>query len=113
MFRIGDDLFVRLEDDDRNTLPAVAEVLTGALGQQELRDGTGAGDREPVTLTETGPDTGVFVGRLPTQFVAALASRVPGRLEKSPAPLPAVFSYRDSEYPGPGAPSPVVISKKC
>jgi hypothetical protein len=103
-FKIGDDLFARVEDDDRNVDPGGVDVIIGGLNAAEIRDGVAAGDREPVNFIESGNDTGVFVGRVPTVFVPALASTVAGTLEKSPSPERAFAQYRDQEFPSVAVP---------
>lgn len=56
----GDTIYIQVTDLDRNTDPAAAETVSIVLA-------CGAtGDSETVTLTETGPDTGVFRGSIPT-----------------------------------------------
>lgn len=52
----NEPLFLRLSDRDQNIDPTVAETISLNL---EIKDN---GDKEVVVLTETGPDTGVFVG---------------------------------------------------
>ncbi|TAL16465.1 DUF11 domain-containing protein [bacterium] len=59
---ISDNLFVKVVDGDRNFTPDAAQVLSAAIA--------GGGDSETVTLTETGLDTGIFTGQLPTAYSA-------------------------------------------
>ena len=56
----GEPIFVRLTDLDQNLNPLVAETV-----YVTIRD-TNNGDVEILRLTETGPNTGVFVGYLPS-----------------------------------------------
>src|SRR5205085_1299693 len=56
----GDPLFVRLTDLDQNLDRTARETVIATL----VDDLTG--DTEVVRLTEDGPDTGVFVGYVPT-----------------------------------------------
>ena len=58
---------VQVVDQDQNTNPAVAETVTAVVT-------TSTGDRETVTLTETGVNTGVFQGCI----TANTGSPVPG-----------------------------------
>ncbi len=51
-----------MTDADLDTDPAVAETVVVAV----VNDVTG--ESESITLTETGPDTGIFSGTLPTVF---------------------------------------------
>ena len=54
----NETVFVRVKDIDQNSNPLVSETLTvTVLGS--------AGDQETLTLTETGPNTGIFVGSVP------------------------------------------------
>ncbi|HSN91842.1 MAG TPA: OmpA family protein [Anaeromyxobacteraceae bacterium] len=61
----GDPVFVRVEDADRNMDRTARETITVTL----VDDLTG--DVEVIVLTETGPDTGVFVGYVPTARAAS------------------------------------------
>ncbi len=58
-FRPGDPVFVSVEDGDQNQDSNVREEI-------EVRVITSAGDEEVLLLQETGTDTGVFVGGVPT-----------------------------------------------
>ncbi len=55
----GDPLFIRITDLNQNKNPLVAETITTTVT-------TLSGDSETLTLTETGPSTGVFVGYIQT-----------------------------------------------
>jgi len=63
-YLFGDTIHVRVAEADANTNPATAETLTAKVIAR--RYGDAKLDLETVTLTETGPDTGVFTGTLPT-----------------------------------------------
>ncbi len=58
----GDTLTVTVNDADANRDPSVVETITVTV----VNDATGEG--ETLILTETGPNTGVFTGTLPTVF---------------------------------------------
>ncbi len=63
----GDAVFVRLTDTDKNLDGARLDVV-------ELRVAArGTGDSERLQLTETGPNTGVFAGYIPSRLVAGAA----------------------------------------
>lgn len=55
----GGPVFVRLEDQDQNTDSTVRETIRVIVTSS-------TGDEEGLILTETGPDTGVFVGYVQT-----------------------------------------------
>jgi uncharacterized repeat protein (TIGR01451 family) len=61
----GDPAFVRVADADRNMDRTARETIVVTL----VDDLTG--DVEVIVLTETGPDTGVFAGYVPTERAAA------------------------------------------
>jgi hypothetical protein len=63
-YLLGDTIHVRVGEAAANTDPATAETLTATVSSR--RYGDAKLDAETVTLTETGPDTGVFTGTLPT-----------------------------------------------
>ena len=58
----GDTLDVVVTDGDLNENPSVAETLDVVVVNEET------GESEVVTLTETGPDTGVFAGTVDTVY---------------------------------------------
>tara|TARA_R110002012_G_scaffold311141_1_gene520411 strand:- start:2418 stop:5834 length:3417 start_codon:yes stop_codon:yes gene_type:complete len=58
----GDTLDVVVTDGDLNENPSVAETLNVVVVNEET------GESEVVTLTETGPDTGVFAGTVDTIY---------------------------------------------
>jgi uncharacterized repeat protein (TIGR01451 family) len=63
----GDPLFVRVTDHDQNLNAAAVESVTITLTSP-------AGDTETITLSETGPSTGVFIGYLQSTGAAATAN---------------------------------------
>lgn len=58
---IGNALLLRLADGDRNTDFQLAETVTVLLAD------AASGDSLTLSLTETGPNTGVFTGYVPTE----------------------------------------------
>lgn len=65
-FHAGENLYFSVEDGDRNANATV-------LDEVEVTVTAGEGDREIIRMLETGPNTGVFAGQLPTQ-VGAIAT---------------------------------------
>ncbi len=57
----GEPAFLRLTDYDQNTNPDEVEIV-----QVTISVGGNINDREIITLIETGPNTGVFTGYIPT-----------------------------------------------
>lgn len=53
----GEPLFLRVDDPDLNHDVTTRQSLTVTIT-------TSGGDRETITLTETGPDTGIFTGQI-------------------------------------------------
>jgi hypothetical protein len=73
----GDDIHIRVAEPAANANPAAAEALTVKVFSH--RYGDARSDAETVSLTETGPDTGVFTGALPTGVLLSyFALPVPG-----------------------------------
>jgi uncharacterized repeat protein (TIGR01451 family) len=64
----GATIYIQVSDADHNVDPAVAEKLTVVLTN------TKTADTETVTLTETGPDTGIFRGSLPCSLNTSAAN---------------------------------------
>lgn len=64
-FHVGEPIFLRLTDLDQNLAPASAETVTIAVTDSVT------GDTEVIRLTETGADTGVFAGYVPTTGASA------------------------------------------
>jgi len=65
MLHQGEPLFIRLTDLDQNLNPTVAETVIVTVKNPAN------GDTEVIQLTETGTNTGIFTGYLPTGNVAA------------------------------------------
>ncbi len=82
----GDPVFVKVTDYDQNLNPNVAETI-----QVTIKSGT---DNETLTLTETGPSTGVFIGYI--QSTASPSSNQNCQLNISGANAPISASYTDS-----------------
>ncbi len=61
----GEPLFIRLTDRDQNLDPLLTETVLVTVSNPA------SGDTEVLRLTETGPNSGVFVGYLPTSGAAA------------------------------------------
>jgi uncharacterized repeat protein (TIGR01451 family) len=58
-FALNDNLWLRVQDLNRNTNDATAEIITATIASS-------AGDSESVTLTETSVSSGVFTGFVPS-----------------------------------------------
>ena len=67
-FHAGEPIFVRLTDADKNQNPALVENVTVNLAAPS------SGDAEQVQLQETGVNTGVFVGYIPSSAPPAPAN---------------------------------------
>jgi uncharacterized repeat protein (TIGR01451 family) len=63
----GDTLYIRVDDGDVNYDNATKQTVTVTLRAT-------SGDTATVTLTETGVNTGIFTGSIPTQSGAAVAN---------------------------------------
>ena len=61
----GEPVFVRITDYDQNKNPLLAETVVTTIT-------TSSGDSETITLTETGPSTGVFVGFIQSALPPAI-----------------------------------------
>ncbi|HEX5718560.1 MAG TPA: Ig-like domain-containing protein [Thermoanaerobaculia bacterium] len=73
----GDTLHVRIAEPDANANPAAAETVTATVTAR--RYGDAMHDVETAILLETGPDTDVFTGTLPTAELPGYSdSPVPG-----------------------------------
>ena len=68
----GDPVFIRVSDLDQNLDRALRDTVTVTVSDDLT------GDVETVRLTEDGPDTGVFLGYLPTARVGAVKPVAPG-----------------------------------
>ena len=60
----GDTVYLRVDDADQNGSTGTADTVTVVLTNVN-------GDHETVTLTETGNDTGVFTGSIPSDLASA------------------------------------------
>lgn len=60
IFNTGDTLYIQVTDTDQNLDSTIAETIIVVLTNEST------GDSETITLTETGPDTGIFIGSTPT-----------------------------------------------
>lgn len=67
VFHASEPVFIRVEDADQNLDGRAPEQLTVTVT-------TRSGDSETVSLTETGDNTGIFTGYLPTQSGVAVSS---------------------------------------
>ncbi len=67
-YNLGEPLFLRLEDTDQNLDYQVVDTAVVTVNHD------GSGDTEVIQLTETGLNTGIFAGYIPS----ALATAVPG-----------------------------------
>lgn len=84
----GDVLDVTVTDADENMDPTVAESFTVTV----VNDQTG--ESELITVVETGPDTGVFVAQLPTEFSRTAGPNDDGTLFTRPEDTVTVI-YED------------------
>ncbi len=66
-YNLGEPIFLRLSDSDQNLDYQVIEYATVTVSNAVT------GDAEVIRLTETGPDTGVFAGYVPSIGAAAIA----------------------------------------
>jgi uncharacterized repeat protein (TIGR01451 family) len=73
----GEPLFIRLTDPDQNLDKTKAETVIVTVRN------TDNGDVEVIRLTETGPNTGVFVGYLPTATASSTVTSYNGSMSVS------------------------------
>ena len=66
-YNLGEPIFLRLTDSDQNLDYQVTETVTVTVSNAVT------GDAETIRLTETGPNTGVFAGYVPSIGAAATA----------------------------------------
>jgi uncharacterized repeat protein (TIGR01451 family) len=66
VYNLGEAAFIRLSDNDQNLDFQVIDYAQVAVSN------AASGDAETLQLTETGPDTGVFVGYIPTSAAVAV-----------------------------------------
>ncbi|GFO67213.1 hypothetical protein GMLC_07920 [Geomonas limicola] len=67
-YHAGEPVFIRVTDLDQNLDHSVRETITTTIVN------TATGETEVLRLTETGPDTGVFVGYIPSRDGSGLSS---------------------------------------
>ncbi len=67
-FNLGEPLFLRLEDSDQNVDYLVIDTVSVRIANLDN------GDSETIQLSETGPNTGVFAGYLPSASGAPTGS---------------------------------------
>jgi len=60
VFNLGETIFLRLDDEDQNVDYLVIDTAEVTLTSPA------SGDSETILLSETGPDTGIFAGYLPS-----------------------------------------------
>ncbi len=67
-YNLGDISYIKVTDPDRNIDPAAIDTITVTVYHYAVLPGgsRSVDDQEAVTCQETGPNTGVFVGNLPT-----------------------------------------------
>lgn len=94
----GETLLVGLQAVERNRDPALIEAVTVWLAAE-------TGDAEPLTLYETGPETGLFLGLMPTR--PGLASDQDGTLSVSAGTSVTVSADPVGDRP---APAPLVLT---
>lgn len=80
-YNIGDTVYVQVTDKNLITDPAKAGTVTATVYNYTGADGQTLNDSVTVTLTETGPGTGVFHGGVPSND--GLAGQVYGSLALS------------------------------
>lgn len=68
LFHAREPIFLKVTDLDQNLDRTTAETILVTVTEPRT------GDSEVIRLTESGPDTGVFIGYLPTTATAALAN---------------------------------------
>ncbi len=85
----GSELTVTVTDADLNTNAATPQIIVVPV----VNDTTG--ESEDVTLTETGPNTGIFVGTLPTVSSAATGTDNDGTLNTQ-VPNTITATYDDA-----------------
>ncbi|MEX2326759.1 MAG: carboxypeptidase-like regulatory domain-containing protein, partial [Pseudomonadales bacterium] len=92
VIKVGQPVFVRVTDADQNQDPDVRERITIQL------DVAASGDREYLDLTETEPDSGVFVGYIQsTEGESVTASCVLGVVKDQPIVTTYTDAYDNSD----------------
>lgn len=89
-YATNETIFARVVDMDENTNPLVAETITVTMIGS-------SGDTETVTLTETGPNTGIFTGGIPASSTVTGTSGN-GTLYAVAGSVPVV-NYVDNDDP--------------
>ena len=99
ILKSGDALFVQVADPDANQDSAAADTVTSTLLP-------GSGDVESILLTETGNDTGIFVGYIQTVSGSAVANDCV--LQVSPND-PVTVQYTDPTNPADTAVANILV----
>jgi len=68
VYHVGNLIYVQVDDNDQNKNPLVAETVVAVLTDSIT------GDSETIVLTETGPNTGIFQGNVPSTAAPATAN---------------------------------------
>lgn len=63
LYQENNTIYVKVADGDKNTNSATLETVTAVV------QNTNNGDRETLTLTETGANTGIFMGNRPASII--------------------------------------------
>ena len=73
-YNVGDVTYIKVTDPDRNIDPAAIDTISVIVYHYAVLPGgsRSVDDQEAVTCSETGPNTGVFVGNLPTNSAPPL-----------------------------------------
>lgn len=79
LFHAGEPIFIRLTDLDQNLDPNVAETVLVTVSDPKT------GDSEAVKLTESGTNSGIFIGYILTTSAAATSTNNSGILHVSEA----------------------------
>lgn len=85
----GDTLTISVTDADLNSLPGIIQTVIVSVRNDIT------GELEDITLTETGPNTGVFTGILPTTYGATAGANNSGTMNSKNADTITV-SYNDA-----------------
>lgn len=89
-FEEGRPVYVKVQDADQNLDPAVVETVPATVTEA-------SGDSELITLTETGPNTGIFLGSVAT--LGKAGARNDGKLNAigGPAGNSLTATYQDPD----------------
>jgi fimbrial isopeptide formation D2 family protein len=88
--RIGEVLYFRVNAAAANRNPAEVETLTTVLT-------TTSGDREELTIFESGPNTGIFLGAIPTSAIPPQPAQGDCKLSVDPGDRVEVSSFANGE----------------